>query len=192
MIKIKIDKIPIITNPQLTDIVIAEVQKGLAANLDWLDHAFGRSQKLVKQIDTTKYYTPNVYAGVKNYIDVSPSNDLGNYSFFVIDDPQYVDWQPRVPGDITVSYSLIVWCNIDKITGAENRNTEFVKSEILKALNKTFLKSGRLTVNKIFEQAENVYKGFTLDEISNQFMMHPYYAFRLVGEIKTNESCYNN
>lgn len=191
MIKIKIDKIPIITNPQLTDIVIAEVQKGLVANLDWLDHAFGRSQKLVKQIDTTKYYTPNVYSGGKDYIDVSPSNDLGNYSFFVIDDPQYIDWQPRIPGDITVSYSLIVWCNIDKIQGAQNRNTEFVKSEILKALNKTFLKSGRLTVSKIYEQAENVYKGFTLDEISNQYMMHPYYAFRLVGEITVNESCYN-
>lgn len=187
---IKIDKIPVISNPQLTDIVIAEVQKGLVDNLSWLNHAFGRAQKLVKQIETNKYYTPNVYAGGKNYIDVSPSNDLGNYSFFVIDDPQYIDWQPRMPGDITVSYSLILWCNIDKITGAENRNIEFVKSEILKALNKIFLVSGRLTVSKIYDQAENVYKGFTLDEISNQYLMHPYYGLRIVGEIKTNESCY--
>ena len=188
----KIDKIPVISNPQLIDKVIADVQKGLTDNLSWLNHAFGRAQRLVKEINTKKIFTPNVYAGGKDYIEVSPDANIGNFSFFTIDDPQLVDWQPKIPGDIAVNYSLIVWFNVDRIPGAENRNTEFVKSEILKTLNgKFWLKSGRLNVTKIYEQAENIYRGFSLDEIDNQFLMHPYCGFRFSGEMTINETCYS-
>lgn len=188
----KIERIPVIANPQLIDKIIAEVQKGLTDNLSWLNHAFGRAQRLVKDIRGKKYFTPNVYAGGKDYIDVSPDAQIGNFSFFTIDDPQTVDWQPRIPGDITVYYSLIFWFNVDRIAGAENRNTEFVKAEILKALNgKIFLKSGRLNVTKIYEQAENIYRGFSLNEIDNQFLMQPYAGFRFYGEMTINENCYN-
>lgn len=188
----KIERIPIIANPQLIDRVIAEVQKGLTDNLSWLNHAFGRSQKLVKIIQGKRIIMPNVYAGGKDYIEVSPDANIGNFSFFVIDDPQTVIWQNKIPGDITVIYSLIIWFNIDRIPGAENRNTEFVKSEILKTLNgKIWLKSGRLNVTKIYEQAENIYRGFSLDEIDNQFLMHPYCGFRFSGEMTINETCYS-
>ena len=188
----KIEKIPIIANPQLIDRVIAEVQKGLTDNLSWLNHAFGRSQKLVKIIQGKRIITPNVYAGGKDYIEVSPDANIGNFSFFVIDDQQTVIWQNKIPGDITVMYSLIVWFNVDRIPGAENRNTEFVKSEILKTLNgKIWLKSGRFNVTKIYEQSENIYRGFSLDEIDNQFLMHPYCGFRFSGEMTINETCYS-
>lgn len=188
----KIERIPIIANPQLIDRVIAEVQKGLTDNLSWLNHAFGRSQKLVKIIQGKRIITPNVYAGGKDYIEVSPDANIGNFSFFVIDDPQTVIWQNKIPGDITVMYSLIVWFNVDRIPGAENRNTEFVKSEILKTLNGKFaIKSGRLNVTKIYEQSENIYRGFSLDEIDNQFLMHPYCGIRFSGEMFINETCYS-
>jgi len=188
----KISKIPILANPQLIDRVISDIQKGLIANLSWLDYAFGRSQKLTTTIQGNKIMTPTVYAGDKDYIDVSPDAQIGNFCFFTIDDPQTVMWQTKIPGDIEVEYSLIFWFNIDKISGAENRNTEYVKSEILKTLNGKFqLKSGRLNVTKIYEQAENIYRGFTLDEIDNQYLMHPYAGFRFAGNMIINESCYN-
>ena len=55
-----IDRIPIKENPQLFDKAIAEIQRGLADNLGWLNHSFGRAERLVKMVGTKRVYTPNV------------------------------------------------------------------------------------------------------------------------------------
>lgn len=185
-----IEKIPIIQNPQLLDKVIGDIQTGLASNIGWLDHSFGKAQKLIKDINGKKYYTPNVYAGGNEYLEVSPDAKIGNFSFFQIDDPQYMEWQPKIRGALRTYYSLIFWFDLRTIPGAENRNTEFVKAEVLKVLNGGFwLKSGRINVSRIYEQAENIYKGYSLDEVDNQFLMHPFAGFRLYGELFINENC---
>ena len=41
----------------------------------------------------------------------------------------------------------------------------------------------------IYELAENVYRGFTLDEIDNQFLMHPFGGFRFEGVLSVNQPC---
>lgn len=188
----KIDKIPVIANPHLIDRVIADIQKGLTDNLDWLDYAFGKAQRLTKLVNNKRIITPNVYAGGNDYVEVTPDANIGNFSFFTIDDPQTVDWQPKIPGDLKVTYSLIFWFDIRKITGADNRNMEFVKSEILKTLNGKFrIKAGRINVTKIYELNENIYRGYTLDEIDNQYLQHPYGGFRITGEMTIDETCYN-
>jgi hypothetical protein len=186
----RISKIPVINNPALIDKVIADVQTGLAQNLGWLDHAFGRAQRLVKEINKKKYLIPGVYSGKKNYLDVSPDSRIGNFSFFKIDDPQSMDWDPKIRGRIVVDYSLIFWVDLRKIPGTEGRNTEIVKAEILKVLNGGFhLRSGRITVSSIYEQADNIYKGYTIPEIENQYLMQPYAGFRFNGKLTINESC---
>ena len=69
---------PIIPNPVLIDRVLGNIQTGLMDNVDWLDVAFGRAQRIAKVIQGKRYYTPNVYAGGtewrgdNDYIDVSP------------------------------------------------------------------------------------------------------------------------
>ena len=89
---------PIIPNPVLIDRVLGNIQTGLMDNVDWLDVAFGRAQRIAKVIQGKRYYTPNVYAGGtewrgdNDYIDVSPDANIGNFSFFWIDDPQTVGW----------------------------------------------------------------------------------------------------
>ena len=54
---------PIIPNPVLIDRVLGNIQTGLMDNVDWLDVAFGRAQRIAKVIQGKRYYTPNVYAG---------------------------------------------------------------------------------------------------------------------------------
>ena len=170
---------PIIPNPVLIDRVLGNIQTGLMDNVDWLDIAFGRAQRIAKVIQGKRYYTPNVYAGGtewrgdNDYIDVSPDANIGNFSFFWIDDPQTVGWVPKVyPGQLN------------------NRNTEALKNEILTVLNGGFwLKDGTIVINRIYELAENVYRGFTLDEIDNQFLMHPFGGFRFEGVLSVNQPC---
>ena len=193
---VKNERTPIITNPELIDRVIGDIQKGLADKLPWLDYAFGKAQRLVKIINNKRYYTPNVYAGKKpsgeyNYLGVSPDAKIGNFSFFQIDDPQIMDWEPNIRGKIDAPFGLIFWFDMRKVRpGDESRNTEAVKAEILKVLNGgIWVKSGRIVINKIYEQAENIYKGYTLDEVDNQFLMHPYAGMRFDGILTINESC---
>lgn len=188
----KIDNIPVIANPYLVDRVIADIQTGLKANLDWLDYAFGKAQRLTTVINGKKIVTPNVYAGGNEYVGVSPDKKIGNFSFFTIDDPQNMDRQPNIPGELKVVYSLIFWFDIRTITGADNRNMEFVKSEILKTLNGKFrIQAGRINVKKIYELNENIYRGFNLEEIDNQYLQHPYGGFRFTGDMGIDETCYN-
>lgn len=185
------NKAPIIANPQLIDRVIGDIQKGLVDNIGWLDRAFGRAERLVKIIGGKKHFTPNVYAGDNEYIPVAPDSKIGNFSFFWIDDPQSVVWIPNQQGDIKAPFALIFWFDLRRVYNtADNRNKEALKAEILRILNGGFwLKNGRITVNRIYDLAENIYRGFSLDEVDNQFLMHPFGGFRFEGILEIEEPC---
>lgn len=194
----RLNKLPIIPNPTLIDKVLANIQTGLIENIDWLDVAFGRAQRLVKIIEGRKYFTPNVYAGgqigraANDYIEVSPDANIGNFSFFWINDPQTVDWRPKQQSDLIADFDLIVWFDLRKVYPGEqnNRNTEALKNQLLNVLNGGFLlREGRIIINQIYELAENIYREFTLDEVDNQFLMHPYGGFRFSGELTVSQPC---
>ena len=186
-----IDRIPIIENPVLLDRVIGEIQKGLAENLSWLDYAFGKAERLAKMQGNKRVWTPNVYAGGNEYFQLLPDSNIGNFSFFTIDDPQTINWIPKQRGAITVLYGLIFWFDLRIISpDSQVRNTEAIKAEILKVLNGGFMmKWGRITLTQIEEKAENIYRGYTLDEVDNQFLMHPFAGFRFEGKLTINENC---
>lgn len=191
---------PIIPDAVMIDRVIGEIQNGLIEGLSWLDAAFGRSQKLVKTIDEKRYVIPCVYCGglegkgKNDYMEVSPDSNIGNFSFFVIHDPETIATFPGQPAEIKAPFSLIFWFDLRTIYGSDtNRNTELIKAQILKILNgrtQWHLRGGRIRINKSYEKAENIYSGFTLDENSNQYLMHPYGGMRLDGVLEFTEYCY--
>ena len=189
---------PIINNPVMLDRVIGEIQTGLANGLPWLDAAFGRSQRLTKMVNGKKVVTPNVYCGGWNghgpndYIEVSPDSKIGNFSFVEIEDPQTIETGPVIRR-INAPFGLIVWFDLTRVYNApDNRNTELMKAEILRILNGRTgwtLSEGRVTINRIYERAENIYRGYSLSEIDNQFLMHPYGGFRFDGALEFDELC---
>lgn len=189
---------PVIQNPVMLDKVIGEIQTGLVENITWLDAAFGRAQRLAKMVNGKRIITPNVYCGGWNghgpndYIETSPDSKIGNFSFFEIDDPQNIDAGPWAR-QIKAPFGLIFWFDLTRVyNAADNRNTEKLKAEILHVLNGRagwHLTGGRILVNKIYERAENIYRGYTLTEIDNQFLMHPYAGFRFDGLLEFDELC---
>lgn len=185
------DRVILQNDPQLFDKVIAEMQQGIADSVPWLDHVFGRAERLVKMVNGRKYYTPNVYVGGTEYMPVAPDSGIGNFAFFVTDDPtEIVDFSMHVRNKLKTPFGLIVW--MDMRTVGDDRNTMSVKAELLHALNGRFLiRSGRWEISEIYERAENIYSGFSLDEINNQFLMHPYAGFRFDGTLYTQEECYD-
>lgn len=189
---------PVIPNAVMLDRVIGDIQQGLVDNISWLDAAFGRSQRLTKMMNGKKIVTPNVYCGGWNghgendYIETSPDSKIGNFAFFEIEDPQIIDAGPWAR-QIKAPFGLIVWFDLTRVYNtATNRNTEKLKAQILRVLNGRagwHLPGGRIIINRIYERAENIYRGYTLSEIDNQFLMHPYAGFRFDGLLEFDELC---
>lgn len=185
-----IDKIPIRKNPQLFDLVIASLQQGLAKTLPWLDHVFGRAERLVKVINGKRVYSPNIYIGGNEYRLIAPDSNFGNYCFFTLDDPQNVNWVVGETSKYNAPFSLIVWVDMRTIEQYDERDTEGVKRQIMRALNgEIWLRHGSVKIDKIYERAENVFAGFTLDEVDNQFLMHPYCGWRFTGLMSVSDNC---
>ena len=189
---------PVIPGAIMLDAVIGNIQQGLVDNINWLDAAFGRAQRLMKMQSEKRIITPNVFCGgwrghgENDYIEVSPDSKIGNFAFFEVDDPQTIDAGPFAR-ELTAPFALIVWFDLTRIYDTiTNRNTEKLKSDILWVLNGRsgwHLPQGRVTINRIYERAENIYKGYTLSEIDNQFLMHPYGGFRFEGVLEYEEFC---
>lgn len=176
--------------PHLFDKVIQSLQDGLGV-LTLFDHVFGRCERLVKMVDGRRVYSPNVYLGREEYILLTPDNtDLGNYAFFVMEEPQTLSEPMGVGQRYRSPFSLIVWVDMRKVGNNYERDTEKVKEDIIKAIRKTWLKHGGVEVNRIYERAENVFQGFTLDEVDNQFLMAPFSGWRFTGEMIVDEDCF--
>lgn len=185
--------LPNITTPYLFDKVIHEIQQALKNNLPWLQHSFGRVERLIKVIDGKRIYTPNVYKGNDQYEVLLPDDRMRCFSFFVLSEPQ--EMLNRVQNEIRIKapFSLIVWFDlrvVEKVLQLpDERNTEQAKEQILGVLNTAFPKKGSFTVQRIYERAENVFEGFTLDEVQNQFLMSPFAGFRFYGELIVTNDC---
>ena len=181
----------LVTNPQLLDLVFNDIRKGLKENLSWLNYAFGKVERIVKDIKGNKYYIPCIYTRDNDYLDISPDSKFGNYSFFVVDDPQGVTWENKANVGESADFSLIFWFDVRKVMDQLNvRDKESIKKEILDVLNKKVLvRNGRFNITSCYELSENIFKEFTLDELDNQFLMHPYCGFRFSGTIEIEELC---
>ena len=189
---------PVIPGAVMLDRIIGEIQKGLVDNIGWLDAAFGRAQRLTKKMNGKTIVTPNVYCGGwrghgdNDYIEVSPDSKIGNFAFFEVDDPQTIDagvWAR----ELSAPFALVVWLDLRTVYNSpKNRNTEALKAQVLRVLaGRTgwHLTEGRITIARIYERAENIYRGYTLSEIDNQYLMHPYAGFRFEGILNYAELC---
>ena len=185
-----IDRLITIKEPHLFDRCIVGIQQGLAEQVGWLDHIFGRAERLVKEVEGMRRYTPNIYLGRDEYLCLLPDERLGNYCFFTTDDPENVEWSAGERSRLSVTFSLIVWCDLRTVEDEDVRNRERVKSELLSLLNGGIrLRFGHFQIQTIYEKAENVFTGFTTDEVQNQFLMAPYAGWRFEGVMMCDEEC---
>lgn len=179
---------------KLINLFIIKLIKGLKDNLSWLDEAYGRAERLVKfDARHRRIYIPAIYSLDNQYLDLSPNSQLGNYSFFWISDPQEFNSDRNMGISVKCPFSLIFWFDFRKIfKNVDIRDKESIKYEILNVLNKKiFLINGYFKINYIYELAENIFKEFSLDEVENQFLMHPFGGFRFDGIMCIWEKCIN-
>lgn len=165
-------------NPQLMDIPIEQLKEGLLKNILWLDQAFGRVYKIQRNVGGKRYTEPCIYCGDERYETLIPSEELGNYSFFVLHDPTEV-----TEDFVRANVSIIFWVDLRQCYGNDDvRCTENVKSDIVKALvQDIWVRGASFTVKRVYEEGKKVFEGFTIDENDAQMLMQPYAAFRVDG-----------
>lgn len=181
------------TRPYLFDKIIQDLQDALGG-LAWLNHVFGRCERLVKMQNGVRQYTPNVYVGRNQYYSLLPDNrTLGNYCFFVMQEPQEVSVPFATSNRLKAPFSLVVWMDMRTVGATyDDRNTEQLKEQVLKTLRRGWLKHGSIILEKVYERAENVFQGYSLNEVDNQFLMSPFAGFRITGEMQIDEECDNS
>lgn len=174
-------------NPVLFDLVIEEAKQCLLSDLNWLDQAFGRAWTINRLYEKKKYAEPCIYTKGNSYETLVPSADLGNFCFFVLRDPNEITDN----GKVTTTFSCIFWVDLVKCFSNKNRrDTENIKNDILMAFRDcSFTKGGAIVIDRCYEEANNVWRGYTLDEADNQYMIHPYAGFRFEGRMLADEPC---
>lgn len=191
-------------NPVLLDKILQDIQTTLMEKLSWLNYAFGRAYKIIEhRPDGGKFVYPAVYNGNGEYVSLLPNDNLGNFSWFDICDPQVIEQNIR---QFTYKGAIIFWYDLSSIYPDANAlYTEEVKNEIINVLTaKGFITTvGRLSISRVYENFENIYKGYALEKIYNnyqysgediqeldkQFFMYPYAGLRIEFDLVTRELC---
>lgn len=193
--------------PVLLDKVIQDMQVALKEKLLWLDYAFGKAYKLVEhRSDGEKYIYPAAYIGNSEYVSLVPNDNFGNFCWFDIYDPQDITQVVQSTPQFTFSGAVVFWYNLNSIyQDSDFIYSEEVKDEIIRVITTPGIikQTGRLAINKVYERFENIYKGYSIEKIYNnytykgegiqdldkQFFMHPYTGLRLEFTLTTRELC---
>lgn len=194
-------------DPVLLDKILQDIQKSLMNRLKWLNCAFGRAYKLVEhRPDGNKFIYPAMYNGNGEYVSLLPNDNFGNFSWFDIYDPQKITEVVQSLPQYTFSGAIIFWYDLSSIYEDETvMHTEEVKDEIMRVLTTPGLitTTGKLVINDIYERFENIYKGYSIEKIYNnytykgegiqdidkQFFMYPYAGIRIEFTLTTRELC---
>lgn len=195
-------------DPVLLDKILQDMQKSLMNRLKWLNCAFGRAYKLVEhRPDGNKFIYPAMYNGNGEYVSLLPNDNFGNFSWFDIYDPQKITEVVQSLPQYTFSGAIIFWYDLSSIYEDETvtLHTEEVKDEIMRVLTTPGLitTTGKLVINDIYERFENIYKGYSIEKIYNnytykgegiqdidkQFFMYPYAGIRIEFTLTTRELC---
>lgn len=193
--------------PVLLDKVLQDIQKALKDKLPWLDYAFGKSYKMVEhRSDGEKFIYPAAYNGNGEYVSLLPNDNYGNFSWFDIYDPQDIVDNIQSRPQFTFSGALVFWYDLSSIY--EDKSviySEEIKDEIVRLLTTPgFIKTNsKLTIDRIYERPENIYKDYAIEKIYNnysykgegiqsidkQFFVYPYSGLRIEFTLTTRELC---
>lgn len=181
-------------NPVLLDKVLQDIQKALKEKLSWLDYAFGKAYKLVENgPDGIGSVYPACYNGNGEYVSLLPNDNLGNFSWFDIYDPQEITQvTPSLP-QYTYRGAIVFWYDLSSIyADASVLYTEEIKEELIKLLTTPGITGtpGRLEITGVHERLENIYRDYSIQNTDRQFLMYPYAGIRLEFTLKTRGLCY--
>jgi hypothetical protein len=180
--------IPVLSNLKGIDKSIEEMRVSVSS-LPFIQKAFGRAY-IQRTDDDAKIEYPAVYTEKKEYYNAMPNDNLLGQSFFKVNQPIKVDEYGKTGSSFEAELSLIFWGNLQKIDGSK----DFIFTSEL--IDKTIAKLQKTScfmelVEVVDEDAEEVFKGFSLRGTEKHCLMYPYTGFRITFKIGYFQECYN-
>lgn len=181
------DRIPLKTNPKMFDRVVEPIQRAFANAFPWLDHAIGICEHLTSTKEKKRYNYAGLYIGGGQYEQIMPCEELGNFCFFYLRDPQTFGSVDR--NLVKSPYSLIFWYDLRQVLPeGDERNREEIKGQIMGVLNRLHLAGFEIT--RIYEKPDNVFSDFSYDPQQNRNLMHPFAGLRIDGFMTARADCF--
>lgn len=182
--------IPTLIAPKGLDVVLTSINSILMSNLTWLT-SFGRVLKVKDKDGNVK---PLIYSGETNgkeYISMLPDSHLNNYSFWDIEDGEGIDWIQGVNSKNEVNFGLVFFFDFRDLYTSDytQRSIENVKHDVIEVLRTKSIPNATISIEKVYHEANNIYKGYSHKEIQNQFLMRPYGSFKIEGVLRFWKSC---
>ena len=177
-----------VSNPVLLDAKIAEIQTALkTANLSWNQYSFGRAYKHVRLEDGAKVYYPAVYQGAgKDYLSMFPNDNMTNYSFVYASSPQDLQSSDEGTHTYETEISIILVFQFAKISSLyDNRFIERIKYDVIEALKLV----SDLLINTVYDDIEDCFADFSVEQIESQFISDQYGALRLDCDMRYENDC---
>ena len=182
----------VITDPVLLDKEIKNIQTVLGT-LSWLEKSFGRAFKGVRLKEGRKVTYPAIFQQwKKDYYDAFPNDNIKSYSFIFADPSEITEHTIKGKHEIQRNISIILFFDLEQIDNTlEYRFIELLKEDIITVL--ATLKPGKLEINDITDDVEEVFSDFTVDEIKTEFLKDKYGALKFECTIfYRNENCILN
>lgn len=178
---------PTKVDPKLSDVAFDEINAVLKANLTWLDNTYSN----IERLRTNKLIFPKVYVGTKKnrgYLSLFPDSHLGNYCYIELMEHETIPEAGSSRND--VDFKIVFFFNYEKIyTDHKLRTIENVKRDVLTILERYPFQASQFRTGKIYEKAEDIFRGYSYKEINDTYMMRPYGALAIEGKIKFIEQC---
>ena len=139
-------------HPALFDVPIEAIGQALADNVGWLDEVFGKAEVITHSFpDGSRRVYPDWPVGGKEYEQLLPDDRRGGYAFFVLEEPVEMGMTDKWHAPL----SVIVWGDMD-IASPDERNTEKVKDDVLRAIRKVRMPGSAFIVDRVYERPETI------------------------------------
>lgn len=200
-----IDNRPIFVpaNPQGIDLPLMTIQKALIdcfgvqnkgneeRRFSWLDKSFGKAERRLKEINGRNTYYPSFHVKGQ-YLSLFPDEHIGNFTWFDVLDPIEVNQlSPYSQSRFTANVGLVFWWNYKIVFPDtwQSETIENVKAFFIRFFSSAEMNGVTTTIQNIEERTQNIYTGYTHNELRTQYLMHPYGAIRVNFELKYTEKC---
>lgn len=176
---------PLLDSPQGLDAEIQRLQLLLRDELAWLQVSYGKAYRASRKDPSNPkklLYYPEVYAGKREYRDVLPNDNVGSQSFFLPTGPVLNPSREPIPTTLglTQAVDLILWANLERIDStAPHRFEHELLLDVLRVLNQ----DGQLRMLRAFTTTEEIFRGFSLELVSDTALRQPYCGFRIQLEL---------
>lgn len=179
------------TEPALLDIMMLKLVQKLPTVCDYIQRGFGFAQQMVD--NDTKY--PAIFIN-KEYYSLLPDDSYGNYFFGQLIEPYELSKEINNKLSIDTKVELIFFVNVETTgyTSAEADSNDY-RQNIINDVTKAIVSStviapgGHITVNRVFLKHENIFGESAIKLINSQYLMHPYFAFKVECNFKYRSRC---